>query len=190
MCTSCSLRLLWKRTSAGHLKTEEEAPTREGAFCRSRSGVLPAEFDSAEEGTSEVEMAGGKHGGRQGPCVAHKGVQANMSRAISQLRAFLRVLLLKFLDLLFRFFNRFYHEKLPFFAAMVTAPKFVAMPTKALRRSVSGMNWLGGRKGDRSRLRFRVDSLRFRLLLVLQFEGVMETGKDFDGSGLRLGRKV
>ncbi|RZR82922.1 hypothetical protein BHM03_00009452 [Ensete ventricosum] len=148
MCTSCSLRLLWKRTSAGRLKTEEEAPTREGAFCRSGSGVLPAEFDSAEEGTSEVETAGGKHGRRQGPCVAHKGdgygskVRCNANKG----------------------------------------PSLIC--------HVSGMNWLGGRKGDRSRLRFRVDSLRFRLLLVLQFEGVMETGKDFDGSGLRLGRKV
>ncbi|RRT64387.1 hypothetical protein B296_00035594 [Ensete ventricosum] len=159
MCTSCSLRLLWKRTSAGHLKTKEEALTREGAFCHSGSGVLSAEFDSAEEGTSEVETAGGKHGRRQGPSVAQKGVQANSSWAV-----------------------------------MCHDPTFPCNHQLNLglliNLGVSGMNWLGGRKGDRSRLRFRVDSLRFRLLLVLQFEGVMETGKDFDGSGLRLGRKV
>ncbi|RWW11495.1 hypothetical protein GW17_00024889 [Ensete ventricosum] len=45
-------------------------------------------------------------------------------------------------------------------------------------------------KNDRSRLRFRVDSLRFRLLLVLWFEGAVVAAKDFCGSGLRLGRKV
>ncbi|RZR97767.1 hypothetical protein BHM03_00027012 [Ensete ventricosum] len=58
-----------------------------------------------------------------------------MSRAIGRLRVLLRVLLLRFLDLFFIFFNRFYHGKLPFFPVMVAAPKFVAMPTKALRRS-------------------------------------------------------
>ncbi|RRT64574.1 hypothetical protein B296_00020570 [Ensete ventricosum] len=34
-----------------------------------------------------------------------------------------------------------------------------------------------------------IDSLQFRLLLVLRFEGVMGAGKGFSGSGLRLGRK-
>ncbi|RWW72740.1 hypothetical protein BHE74_00019435 [Ensete ventricosum] len=165
MCTSCSLRLLWKRTSAGHLKTEEEAPTREGAFCRSRSGVLPAEFDSAEEGTSEVEMAGGKHGGRQGPCVAHKGDQHKSKLSPD-------------LQLIMRLPRGPYSRRIMLLQSSISSSSW----------AVSGMNWLGGRKGDRSRLRFRVDSLRFRLLLVLQFEGVMETGKDFDGSGLRLGR--
>ncbi|RWW48644.1 hypothetical protein BHE74_00045265 [Ensete ventricosum] len=53
------------------------------------------------------------------------------------MRVVLRVLLLRFKVLFFRFFNRFYHGKLPFFAAMVAAPKFVAMPTKALRRSIT-----------------------------------------------------
>ncbi|RRT41501.1 hypothetical protein B296_00010780 [Ensete ventricosum] len=61
----------------------------------------------------------------------------NMSRVIGRLQVLLRVLLLKFLDLFFRFFNRFYHGKLPFFAAMIVALKFVAMLTKALRRSVA-----------------------------------------------------
>ncbi|RWW30291.1 hypothetical protein GW17_00005132 [Ensete ventricosum] len=55
---------------------------------------------------------------------------------------------------------------------------------------IVGLVGFGGQKGDGSRLRFRVDSLRFRLLLVLRFEGAVEAAKDFCGSGLRLGRKV
>ncbi|RRT68996.1 hypothetical protein B296_00006977 [Ensete ventricosum] len=49
---------------------------------------------------------------------------------------------------------------------------------------------ISGRNGDGSRMQFRVDNLRFRLLLVLRFEGVMEARKDFSGSGLKLGKKV
>ncbi|RWW61216.1 hypothetical protein BHE74_00031740 [Ensete ventricosum] len=62
-----------------------------------------------------------------------------------------------------------------------------------LRIAVDGSNRFGRDwwpMGDGSRLRFRVDSLRFRLLLVLWFEGAMEAAKDFCRSGLRLGRKV
>ncbi|RRT37675.1 hypothetical protein B296_00045761, partial [Ensete ventricosum] len=61
----------------------------------------------------------------------------------------------------------------------------------AIVRSFSpGLVRISGQKGDGSRLRFRVDSLRFRLLLVLWFEGAVEAVKDFCGSGLRLGRKM
>ncbi|RWW85553.1 hypothetical protein BHE74_00005756 [Ensete ventricosum] len=49
---------------------------------------------------------------------------------------------------------------------------------------------IGGRKGDGSRLWFWIDSLRFRLLLVLQFKGVVGAGEGFNDNGLRLGRKV
>ncbi|RWW42449.1 hypothetical protein BHE74_00052003 [Ensete ventricosum] len=49
---------------------------------------------------------------------------------------------------------------------------------------------ISGRNGDGSRMQFRVDNLRFRLLLVLRFKGAMEARKDFSGSGLRLGKKV
>ncbi|RWW44748.1 hypothetical protein BHE74_00049468 [Ensete ventricosum] len=52
--------------------------------------------------------------------------------------------------------------------------------------AATGLVGIGGQKGDGSRLRFRVDSLRFRLLLVLRFEGAVEAAKDFCGSGLRL----
>ncbi|RRT32242.1 hypothetical protein B296_00048272 [Ensete ventricosum] len=52
--------------------------------------------------------------------------------------------------------------------------------------TATGLVGIGGQKGDGSRLRFRVDSLRFRLLLVLRFEGAVEAAKDFCGSGLRL----
>ncbi|RZS23739.1 hypothetical protein BHM03_00056721, partial [Ensete ventricosum] len=57
--------------------------------------------------------------------------------AIGQLRVLLRVRLLRFKVHFFIFFNRFYHGKLPLFAVMVAAPKFVVMPTKVLRRSVT-----------------------------------------------------
>ncbi|RWW47109.1 hypothetical protein BHE74_00046921, partial [Ensete ventricosum] len=62
-----------------------------------------------------------------------------------------------------------------------------------LRIVVDGCNQLvglGRQKGDGSRLLFRVDSLRFRLLLVLQFKGAVEVAKDFCSSGLRLGRRI
>ncbi|RRT83382.1 hypothetical protein B296_00010068 [Ensete ventricosum] len=62
-----------------------------------------------------------------------------------------------------------------------------------LRVAIDGSNGLvaiGGQKVDGSKLRFRVDSLWFKLLLVLRFEGAMDATKDFCGSGLRLGRKV
>ncbi|RWW52091.1 hypothetical protein BHE74_00041510 [Ensete ventricosum] len=100
-----------------------------------------------------------------------------------------------FLDLFFRFFNRFYYRKLPFFAAMVAALKsemsisFSCCWVSGMKR-LAGLVRISGQKGDGSRLRFRVDSLRFRLLLVLWFEGAVEAVKDFCGSGLRLGRKM
>ncbi|RRT50027.1 hypothetical protein B296_00005905 [Ensete ventricosum] len=53
-----------------------------------------------------------------------------------------------------------------------------------------GLVRIYSQKGVGSRLRFRVDKMQFRLLLVLRFEGAVEAVKDFYGSGLRLGRKV
>ncbi|RRT42846.1 hypothetical protein B296_00020252, partial [Ensete ventricosum] len=54
---------------------------------------------------------------------------------------------------------------------------------------IRSIDALAGYDGQGLRLQF-CDSLRFRLPLVLRFEGVVAASKGFGGSGLRLGRKV